>query len=463
MDNILNINRNPVESIIVPKNVIDGNIIKNVSNSGFYNSKSNPLKTIKAVYSDLINSIKKDIEFKQKSILLVKKRYEDRIQYINNSRLSEIEKLKAIRTLEINLSNELKIISNQIDNLIKEQQNKSSAYLIRENSKKYISKRLSYLSPRLEFTRSVSNILKAHLKIIEDNVKLVISDKKQLIVSLVSMTSLILTRINLKNYKIDTSLSEIEKEIDIIYYGDISDPEVTLSSIKTKINVAASKITIRERNLVKISNILDILQLIIAINEILFIAITLVIEVLPGTPPIAVGGNILNKLQKAFEFIQSIIIYINLFLSAIRLIIDLLLRDIQYQKDRLYTIFSLFETAIISVATPNKNIDINNPTELNSLGRLLNSLNPNQFNRLLNGNSTYGLGYLEGLDYNGFRFYLREENNINFIVRGYKRRYAVALDSLDREVIQSDYSFTLEPEVLVEQIKVEIDLKGLTP
>jgi hypothetical protein len=86
----------------------------------------------------------------------------------------------------------------------------------------------------------------------------------------------------------------------------------------------------------------------------------------------------------------------------------------------------------------------------------------NKFDKFLNGGNTYNLGYLYGFDYKGFKFYLKEEYNLNFVVRGYKRRYAVVTDLSGREIIQSDYSFTLEPEVLVDQIRVEIDLKNLS-
>jgi hypothetical protein len=145
-----------------------------------------------------------------------------------------------------------------------------------------------------------------------------------------------------------------------------------------------------------------------------------------------------------------------MFLVVIDQIYGSLYDDLQYQKSRLNNLLLLFETSISTKST-----DPNSSIELNSLSKLFNALNLDQFGKILNGGTTYGLGYLNGFDYNGFKFYLKEENNPNFVIRGYKRRYAVATNTSGKEIIQSDYSFTLEPEVLIDQIKVEIDLKNL--
>lgn len=63
--------------------------------------------------------------------------------------------------------------------------------------------------------------------------------------------------------------------------------------------------------------------------------------------------------------------------------------------------------------------------------------------------------------YKGFKFALKEENNPKFTVRGNKRHYAVAIDRDGVEVLKSDYSFTLDPNDLIEQLKLTIDNKNL--
>ena len=73
---------------------------------------------------------------------------------------------------------------------------------------------------------------------------------------------------------------------------------------------------------------------------------------------------------------------------------------------------------------------------------------------LTNPTGTFG-------EYKGFRFAIKEEENPKFVVRGYKRRYAVAINKRDIETVKSDYSFTLDPNDLIEQLKLIIDQRNL--
>jgi hypothetical protein len=63
--------------------------------------------------------------------------------------------------------------------------------------------------------------------------------------------------------------------------------------------------------------------------------------------------------------------------------------------------------------------------------------------------------------YKGFTFKIKEEQNPAFVVKGNKRRYAVAVDRDGVEVLKSEYSFTLDPNDLVEQLKLIIDQRNL--
>ncbi len=63
--------------------------------------------------------------------------------------------------------------------------------------------------------------------------------------------------------------------------------------------------------------------------------------------------------------------------------------------------------------------------------------------------------------YKGFRFQIKQEDNPKFVVRGNKRHYAVAINTKGIEQIKSDYSFTLDPQQLVNQLKVVIDQQNL--
>jgi hypothetical protein len=440
-----------IQQIEVPQNVIDVNLVRNALD--YSNIKINPKIINKSIYNNFTNSIKLEIETKKKSLESTKKKYEDRIKFIKGTKLSEPEKVKTLITLEDNLINEIKLINNQIENLIQSQQDKQKVYLNRENSEKYLKKKLISLDNSLSLSKTTDNILKVHSMALNSTKELVLSDKKYLIANLISITSLILTRINIKNYGIDNDISEIEEEISKIYSNEVTNPEQSLMYLKRKINIITAKINVRERALSKILIITKTIRSMILIAEGLVIALKAAVELLDLAPVFTTAGN---KIQKTLYFVQDMLSYISIFLVVTDQIYGSLYDDLQYQKSRLNNLLLLFETSISTKST-----DPNSSIELNSLSKLFNALNLDQFGKILNGGTTYGLGYLNGFDYNGFKFYLKEENNPNFVIRGYKRRYAVATDISGREIIQSDYSFTLEPEVLVDQIKVEIDLKNL--
>jgi len=88
-----------------------------------------------------------------------------------------------------------------------------------------------------------------------------------------------------------------------------------------------------------------------------------------------------------------------------------------------------------------------NNSNLNTLSGLANQITPT---------NTTNLG-----TYKGFTFFTREENDPKFNVRGNKRHYVVAVDTKNVERIKSDYSFTLNPQQLVLQLKLTIDQQNL--
>ena len=63
--------------------------------------------------------------------------------------------------------------------------------------------------------------------------------------------------------------------------------------------------------------------------------------------------------------------------------------------------------------------------------------------------------------YKGFKFKIKEEQNIAFVVKGNKRRYAVAINRDGTEVLKSEFSFTLDPNDLIDQLKLVIDQQNL--
>jgi len=92
------------------------------------------------------------------------------------------------------------------------------------------------------------------------------------------------------------------------------------------------------------------------------------------------------------------------------------------------------------------------------------NLTPQEIRDLLETQGTGldgGLGPVLGVEYKGFTFSILEEDDPRFIVAGNKRRFAVALDRSGFIALQSEPSFTLDPEVLIDELRLEIDKRRL--
>jgi hypothetical protein len=213
----------------------------------------------------------------------------------------------------------------------------------------------------------------------------------------------------------------------------VDDVNNVISSITTKADIEKAKL-LRDQALILINTnkqSLENINKLITIIELISQILSPIITVLGFLPPLAVTGKtiqILQKLQKILDDSTDL-------LSISNLIISKLLEDLIYQESRL--------------------LQINNVLDIN-----IENLTPNEISDLINSTRN-GLGYLKGYDYKGFKFYIKEENNSLFIVKGNKRRYAVVINRDGNEILQSQFSFTLEPDVLVGELKLQIDQKGL--
>ena len=91
--------------------------------------------------------------------------------------------------------------------------------------------------------------------------------------------------------------------------------------------------------------------------------------------------------------------------------------------------------------------DLLNNSNLSTLSGLANQITPTNTNNL----GTY----------NVFTFVVKEENDPKYNVSGNKRHYVMAVDTKNIERLKSDYSFTLNPQQLVSQLKIIIDRQNL--
>ena len=67
--------------------------------------------------------------------------------------------------------------------------------------------------------------------------------------------------------------------------------------------------------------------------------------------------------------------------------------------------------------------------------------------------------------YKGFKFAIKEEQTLGaqqaIVVKGNKRRYAVAINRDGTDILRSELSFTLDPNDLIDQLKLIIDQRNL--
>lgn len=89
--------------------------------------------------------------------------------------------------------------------------------------------------------------------------------------------------------------------------------------------------------------------------------------------------------------------------------------------------------------------------------KALNTLNQQE----LTGLTASLLSNTQFPPYKGFKFQIKVEENKAFEVKGNKRHYAVAVDRDGVEVLKSELSFTLDPQDLVDQLKLIIDQRNL--
>ena len=223
------------------------------------------------------------------------------------------------------------------------------------------------------------------------------------------------------NYK------QIENLVDRVNV-QIKDIKTEQYVIKCRLLVSRAKLIIAQnrQQLKTISDVLTIITIILPlIDTILGLFKS---NPIPSSVPPGVGiplGTI-NTIDSKTKTLDDIKLAATIILAIINQVINKLIDDLDYQESRLLPIEGLLEN----------NVDAINSANLSS---------------------SDGLGYLSGYDYKGFRFFIKEENNPKFVVKGNKRRYAVAINRIGREVLQSSFSFTLSPDVLVEELKLQID------
>jgi len=213
-----------------------------------------------------------------------------------------------------------------------------------------------------------------------------------------------------------------------------------IKNIKTEKDIQKAKLYVNRAKLIINTNRqkLKTIQTILSILEILIPLLDVILGLfksnpIPSAVPPGVGVPLgtINTIDSKTKTLDDIKLAASILLRISNKIVSKLLDDLDYQESRLLPIEGLLDSG-------------------------LNNLTASQIQNL-----GPQLGYLQGYDYKGFKFFIKEENDSKFVVKGNKRKYATAVNRDGNDILKSTSSFTLSPDVLIEELKLQIDRKGL--
>ena len=176
--------------------------------------------------------------------------------------------------------------------------------------------------------------------------------------------------------------------------------------------------------------------------------------------------NLKKNIERISKTVATVVVIVTIIERILSLPIPLLIPiKIQYQPtlQKLLRLISGLSALLVIATTllSNEIIRLNElrdrlkEVSLKLDGKTLNFADLTTLtNEFLPAGGNYG-------SYKGFKFAIKEEQNQAFVVKGNKRRYAVAIDRYGVEIIRSEYSFTLDPNDLIEQLKLVIDQRNL--
>jgi hypothetical protein len=193
--------------------------------------------------------------------------------------------------------------------------------------------------------------------------------------------------------------------------------------------------------------------------------------------------SIINDSERKLESLRKTIKTLNTIISILNIVLRLIILVASFPKVGGIPIAILLKieklqrlldslSVILSIIQGLLDAKLNN---LNDLKSQLRNLNNILDNALINNLSDQDLrAFIDNIqnqqpsipEYKGFRFAIKEEETLGaqqaVVVRGnIRRKYAVAIDKDGVEVLKSEFSFTLDPSDLIEQLKIIIDQQEL--
>lgn len=232
---------------------------------------------------------------------------------------------------------------------------------------------------------------------------------------------------------LNSEIEQLNDDIDDFNNNQIGNKQ----SLINRKNALLNQINLAEKKIDSINKILKQLKTVITIFQ--TITITLKALPLPTAPvPITVGvintlSSLLEKSNKTITAFKSIINLVEAELNQIKI-------DLVELKSQIKLIEDKIENNLIQ-----------------------SSEQDNSFEKNLLLSRQVQIG-LSSITYNGFKFAIKEETIPGApVISGFKRHYAVAIDTNGVEVLKTDVSFTLDTQVLIDQLIFIIESSGLKP
>jgi hypothetical protein len=233
--------------------------------------------------------------------------------------------------------------------------------------------------------------------------------------------------ISIKNKKTEALVDQVNDIINNIKtQNDVIQARLLRDNAVRIINDNEAKLENQKKLIERIQTLVKMLTIIINVLKVL-----LSLPLVPGKEAIRFAISKIDKILDA----------LNIALPVVIGILQSLIDDLNEQKERLKQINDIFESGDGSTLFNNSGAD--------NLQNLLSGLLPSN-----------QIGMLD-IEYKGFRFAVKEEYDLTKTVQGHKRHYAVAINRDGTPIIESSRSFTLNSDLLVDELKLIIDQRGL--
>lgn len=399
-----NILPNNISSLVTPS------LISGAKNQLVSQAKDKGKQTILTKKDELQNRLQK---LKERPATINKEYDNLAINIQNDPTLSNEEKNQKIDNLQKRRSEELKLINEDIAKVQQDISNETvdplkAAKLKKKKSDATVSK----------------NILSSKKGLVRSNLFRNSQIAKKIAPLLISRITNLLVNIAVQNTRLQELVDTTNEIIDAA-----DTPEKIQQAIVAR-NNALKIIDDQERKLNILRILITILRIVIIICVIAIIVLTIVHIIPPLGPPIP------PPIRKIIKRLKKIIETLALALPIISSILNQSLVELEDFRQQLRDVNDLLEDKLAS------NTDINS----DNVGDVRGNIRPGTLPET----------------YKGFKFAIREESGPNSkVVRGYKRHYAVAIDSNNVEVLKSELSFTLDPNDLIDQLKLIIDRENL--